>query len=327
VIFITHDLGLVDRFADRAVVLYKGRIVEEGPVAGIFLHPVHPYTKGLLFCRPALHQKGKRLPVVSDFLGADPPMVKLRTETREPVTPAPALPKELLMRARHLQVWYPAEKNIFGKPVRWIKAVNDVSMDVYRGETLGLVGESGCGKTTLGRTLLRLIRPVSGSIHYGDEDLLAMPEHSLSKFRRHIQIVFQDPYSSLNPRMMIGAAIAEPLRVHGGEGKNRNLREQVIGLLEKVDLRPEHFYRYPHEFSGGQRQRVVIARALALNPDFVVFDESVSALDVSVQAQVLNLINDLKKEFRFTAVFISHNLAVVRYISDRILEMRNGRII
>ena len=214
-----------------------------------------------------------------------------------------------------------------GREKHWVKAVQDVSFDILTGETLGLVGESGCGKTTLGRALLRLNKPRGGTIEYAGTDLLAMPERELRPFRKNIQIVFQDPYSSLNPRLEVGPALAEPLKIHLPSLSRSERKERVLELLRKVDLSPEHYNRYPHEFSGGQRQRIVIARALSLNPDFVVFDESVSALDVSIQAQVLNLINDLKQEFGFTAVFISHDLSVIRYLCDRVMVMEKGRIV
>ena len=333
VIFITHDLGVVAEIADRAIVLYKGRIVETGNVKDLFSNPQHPYTRGLLFCRPVLHNKGDRLPVVSDFIdedGKDKEQVTrnkrqdANIETRENKTADNN--DEPLVRVEKLNVWYPAKKTFFGKTVEYTKAVNDVSFDVYGGETLGLVGESGCGKTTLGRALLRLIEPVSGKIIFNGLDLVTTTAGELKKLRKDIQIVFQDPYSSLNPRLTIGSAIAEALKVHDLIPTERQRKDKVMELLEKVNLKTSYFERYPHEFSGGQRQRIVIARALALNPSFVVFDESVSALDVSVQAQVLNLINDLKNEFGFTVIFISHDLAVIRYISDRILVMNKGQI-
>ena len=215
---------------------------------------------------------------------------------------------------------------MLGKPLHHLKAVDDVSFDVYEGETLGLVGESGCGKTTLGRAILRLVEPTAGKIIYDGEDLTAKTRTDVKPFRKKIQMVFQDPYSSLNPRITIGSALTEPLVVHQKSLKTTQRKDRVIELLEKVDLKPEHFNRYPHEFSGGQRQRIVIARALVLNPSFVVCDEPVSSLDVSVQAQVLNLLNDLKREFNFTIISISHDLSVVRYFSDRILVMNKGKI-
>jgi peptide/nickel transport system ATP-binding protein len=299
--------------------------VEEQPVKQLFQHPQHAYTKALLACRPANHPRGERLPVVSDFLDSG----ELNKHTI-PTSFTPHLKEktsEQLIEVRNLSVWFPAKKTFFGKPLQFIHAVDDVSFEVYNGETLGLVGESGCGKTTLGRTLLRLIEPTSGHIIYKGKDLAAMRSSELRMLRKNIQIVFQDPYSSLNPRITIGSAIAEPLKVHGLVVGERKRKDQVVELLEKVNLPADHYNRYPHEFSGGQRQRIVIARALALNPSFIVCDESVSALDVSVQAQVLNLLNDLKKEYGFTVIFISHDLAVVRYISDRIMVMNRGRIV
>jgi len=327
VIFITHDLGVVAEIADRAVVLYNGSIVEEGEVKKLFADPRHPYTKGLLRCRPVLHQKGERLPVVSDFINGEGGLKsEAGTQIEKSQNSDIRLHSSVLIRVQNLSVWFPSKKNFLGKAIDYVKAVDEVSFDVYEGEILGLVGESGCGKTTLGRALLRLIEPSGGEIIFSGLDLTACTKNELKKLRRDIQIVFQDPYSSLNPRITIGSAIEEPMKVHHLVEPEWQRKNKVADLLEKVNLNAEYFHRYPHEFSGGQRQRIVIARALAMNPSFVVFDESVSALDVSVQAQVLNLINDLKKEFGFTVIFISHDLSVVRYISDRIMVMNKGKI-
>lgn len=326
VIFITHDLGVVAEVADRAIVMYKGAIVEQGSTTELFRNPQHPYTKGLLACRPVLHPKGTRLPVVSDFLNkSESAPVAASNNSAKNEQPNTGNP-ETLISVKNLKVWFPSHRTFFGKTLDYTKAVNDVSFEVYKGETLGLVGESGCGKTTLGRSLLRLIEPTGGTILYNGMDLTATKRDNLKQLRKDIQIVFQDPYSSLNPRITIGHAIAEPMRVHGILPTAGQRKDRVMELLQKVDLKPEHFYRYPHEFSGGQRQRIVIARALSLSPEFIVCDESVSALDVSVQAQVLNLLNDLKREFGFTTIFISHDLSVVRYISDRIMVMNKGSI-
>ncbi|MBS1919526.1 MAG: ABC transporter ATP-binding protein [Bacteroidetes bacterium] len=327
VIFITHDLSLVAEIADRAIVMYRGEIAEQGSVKEIFTNAKHPYTKALLACRPANHKKQERLPVVSDFLNIisglkilqpEPGPVNEEKKKSDQTTP--------LLRVENLSVWFPTKKTFLGKPIGFTKAVDNVSFEVFKGETLGLVGESGCGKTTLGRTLLRLIEPTSGKIIYNNTELTLKKKEELTSLRKDIQIVFQDPYSSLNPRLSIGYAIAEPLKVHGLISKQKERKEKVFELLEKVGLKADHFSRYPHEFSGGQRQRIVIARALALSPSFLVCDESVSALDVSVQAQVLNLLNDLKKEYGFTIIFISHDLSVVHYISDRIMVMNKGKV-
>ena len=329
VIFITHDLGVVAEVADRAVVMYRGEIVEAGRVADIFTNPKHAYTKGLLACRPVLHPKGERLPVVSDFLENNRPF-DLNRYTRPAEQPVIEQKQEMVrqpfIQVSRLNVWFPSKKSLLGKPLEYVKAIDNIRFEIYKGETLGLVGESGCGKTTLGRTLLGLIKPTSGSVYYDGTDLSKIDAGTMKEMRKDIQIIFQDPYSSLNPRLTIGAAIAEPLKVHNIISGNTQRKDRVIELLEKVNLKAEHFHRYPHEFSGGQRQRIVIARALAMNPSFIVCDESVSALDVSVQAQVLNLLNDLKAEMGFTIVFISHDLSVVRYISDRIMVMNKGKI-
>ncbi len=332
VLFITHDLSVVAEIADRVAVMYKGEIVEQATAQQIFSAPEHRYTKALLACRPALHVKGERLPVVSDFMQVDKTdeMVEKSAVVFEKVmeTTNSGLPTSIakLLTVSHLKVYFPSRKSFFGKTATYTKAVDDVSFDVLEGETLGLVGESGCGKSTLGRAILRLIDATEGNIYYKGIDLLHADSKTMQTLRKDMQIIFQDPYSSLNPRITIGDAIAEPLQVHGLVNGKKERKEKVIFLLEKVNLTPEHYYRYPHEFSGGQRQRIVIARALALQPSFVICDESVSALDVSVQAQVLNLLNDLKKEFGFTAIFISHDLSVVRYISDRIMVMNQGHI-
>ena len=345
VIFITHDLNVVAEIADRVVVMYKGKIVEQGAAKTIYHLPKHPYTKALLACRPLIHSKAERLPVVSDFMvtdehgtireidrnynkiNIDGGKEEIEPGKRMPIKPPVIGEGKILVRVENLEVWFSAKKTFLGKTLEFTKAVNDVSFNVIEGETLGLVGESGCGKTTLGRALLRLIQPTGGKVFFKDTDLLHADSKTLQALRKDMQIIFQDPYSSLNPRITIGKAITEPLTVHHIGSSLKERKERVMDLLEKVSLKPEHYNRYPHEFSGGQRQRIVIARALALQPSFIICDESVSALDVSVQAQVLNLLNDLKKEFGFTAIFISHDLSVVRYISDRIMVMNKGVIV
>ncbi|MEP7252522.1 MAG: ABC transporter ATP-binding protein [Ginsengibacter sp.] len=332
VIYITHDLGLVAEIADKVVVMYRGEIVETGPVKEIFLNPKHLYTEALIKCRPDAGSKGKKLPVITDFMN-ETPDENANTE-RSQIVHAEAKPgkslsnpnKGALLKVEHLKVYFPTKKSFTGKVLRETKAVDDVSFSVDKGETVGLVGESGCGKTTLGRTLLRLIAPTAGNIFFNDKDLAKIPQEEMRKMRKDIQIIFQDPYGSLNPRLTIGQAISEPMKIHNILPTEKMRREKIMELLQKVDLKPDYFNRYPHEFSGGQRQRICIARALSLNPDFIICDESVSALDVSVQAQVLNLLNELKAELGFTCIFISHDLGVVHYISDRIMVMHHGKI-
>ncbi len=335
VIFISHDLGVVAEIADKVMVMYKGRIVEKGVAKDVYKNPQHPYTKALLACRPGLHAKGERLPVVSDFIDNKQINIYEKDEVTKTLQSrqAPVLPIEEvtatnqpLLSVERLKVWFPAKRRLFGSTKEFMKAVDDVSFELYEGETLGLVGESGCGKSTLGRSILQLIEPTAGNVLFKGENLEKASKERLRSLRKDMQIIFQDPYSSLNPRMTIGQAIGEPLEVHSLVKNKRDKKEKVIEMLAKVNLSPDHYHRYPHEFSGGQRQRIVIARALSVRPSFIICDESVSALDVSVQAQVLNLLNDLKKEFQFTSIFISHDLSVVRYVSDRIMVMNKGKI-
>lgn len=326
VLLITHDLGVVADIADKIVVMYKGEIVEQGNAATLLQSPQHPYTKALLACRPAGKAKGERLPVVSDFIGEK--SEKAEAENGKQKAESAALnATTAVLKVENLKVYFPGKKKILGSAAPEFKAVDNVSFEVKQGETLGLVGESGCGKTTLGRAILQLVPVTSGRIVLGDTDITTVKPDALRSMRKDLQIIFQDPYGSLNPRITIGNSILEPLQVHGVLDNNNQRKEKVIALLEKVSLQADHFNRYPHQFSGGQRQRICIARALALNPGFLIFDESVSALDVSVQAQVLNLLNDLKKELGFTSIFISHDLSVVRYISDRIMVMHKGKIV
>lgn len=326
VLFITHDLGLVAAFADEVLVMHKGIIVEKGLTKTVLQNPQHAYTKALLACKPHKESKGRKLPVVSDFIKEG---ISIETDLNQILQPLqiPLISETPVLSVQNLRVFFPDKKNIFGKPISFFKAVDDVSFKVNEGETIGLVGESGCGKTTLGRSILQLIKPTSGEILLHGKALQSMTNQELRNTRKDLQIVFQDPYGSLNPRISIGEAILEPLMVHGLLNNKKERKEQVIQLLEQVNMSADVYTRYPHQFSGGQRQRICIARALALKPSFLIFDESVSALDVSVQAQVLNLINDLKNKYKFTSIFISHDLSVVHYISDRILVMNKGKIV
>ncbi|HTB99132.1 MAG TPA: ABC transporter ATP-binding protein [Ferruginibacter sp.] len=327
VVFISHDIELVADIADKIIVMYKGEIVEQGETKDILRNPQHAYTKALLTCRPGKHSKGERLPVVSDFFSDGNSIEKINTVPNISAIRNQKSEIYPVLSVKDISVHFSEKKKIFAKQKEPFKAVDNVSFDIFKGETIGLVGESGCGKTTLGRAILQLIPATSGNIILDGTDLTHLSKKEMRPLRKNLQIIFQDPYGSLNPRLTIGNAIKEPMKVHQLFSNYKQQNDKVIELLEKVNLKAGHFNRYPHQFSGGQRQRICIARALALNPSFLIFDESVSALDVSVQAQVLNLLNDLKKEFDFTSIFISHDLAVVRYISDRILVMNKGKII
>lgn len=341
VLFITHDLGVIAELADRVLVMYQGQIVEQGTVEQIFNTPQHPYTKGLLACRPPLHQRLRRLPTVRDFLEAEGAQNsgEQNVSIEEVLTSASIRPQETaqrliqlqsqepLLSVQNLQVWFPDQRTFFGKTVSYTKAVDEVSFFVYPGETLGLVGESGCGKTTLGRSILRLVPARGGKVAFEGKEILHLSNQEFRPLRKDLQIIFQDPFSSLNPRKMVGEAILEPMRVHNILANDKERKERVLELLQTVSLEAKHFHRYPHEFSGGQRQRICIARALALNPKFLICDECVSALDVSVQAQVLNLLKDLQEQFQLTYLFISHDLSVVKFMSDRMLVMKSGKIV
>lgn len=344
IMFITHDLGIIAEIADTVAVMYKGKIVEYGSVWEIFSNPKHAYTKGLMACRPQPDRRLKYLPTITDFMEVvktpeGEPLIQEKPltveealrinaevstiDTRQRLTELEQ--KTPLLSVENLQVRYPV-RGVFGQTQRYIMAVNDVSFQVYPGETMGLVGESGCGKTTLVRTLLRLIQPAEGRIVFEGMDVCCLNRDQLRKLRRNMQIIFQDPFSSLDPRMTIGAAIMEPLQIHHCGGNRREQLQRVSYLLDRVGIDPSCSNRHPHEFSGGQRQRICIARALALNPKFIICDESVSALDVSVQAQVLNLLKELQEEFKLTYIFISHDLSVVKFMSDRIMVMNRGKV-
>ncbi len=364
IIFITHDLGVIAEIADEVLVMYRGEEVEYGPVLDIFANPKHPYTKGLLACRPRLETKYRRLPTVDDFMQTvreddtfriiEKKMDAARLQHLEttgrgrllhpktelswighpweeghhaPDTQTVAEGTAPLLSVKNLQVYFPVRRGILARTVDHIRAVDDVSFNVYRGQTLGLVGESGCGKTTTGRAILRLIEPTAGKVLYNGTDVAQLSSRELRNLRGKMQIVFQDPYGSLNPRMTIEAAITEPMVIQRIGTSRADRRDRAAQLLREVDLKPEFLRRYPHEFSGGQRQRICIARALAAGPDFIICDESVSSLDVSVQAQVLNLLKELQDKRGLTYIFISHSLSVVKFMADMMAVMNNGKIV
>ena len=366
ILFITHDLGVIAEIADDVAVMFRGKIVEYGPVLQIFENPQHPYTKGLLACKPRLDTAYRLLPTVADFMevrevvGPDNTKTvtivekqvsperdqQFRTQGRgrllhpqsvvkslgydvQPGTPPFAADAHFvpegtkpLLDVQNLKVYFPIRKGIFLRTVGHVKAVDGVSFQVYRGQTLGLVGESGCGKTTTGRAILRLIEPDAGVVTYNGINVRELGSSALRQLRRKMQIIFQDPYGSMNPRMTIESTLMEPMVIHKLGANSRDRRDKAVALLEEVDLRAEHLRRYPHEFSGGQRQRICIARCLAVEPEFIVCDESVSALDVSVQAQVLNLLKNLQEKRQLTYIFISHDLSVVKFMSDMMAVMQ-----
>lgn len=334
ILFISHDLGVIKDITSEINVMYRGKIVETGPTQSTLANPQHPYTKGLIACKPPMHYKPERLPVVSDFVTIE--------ETDDGYTFSPAdlaetksIPKRVpiqfeqapLLQVDNLAVRYPMAANFWGKTTSWLRAVDDLSFCIYKGETLGIVGESGCGKSTLGRTIVYLEKASSGVVSFEGRDLLKQRDSEWKATARQIQIIFQDPYSSLNPKMKIGSAIMEPMAVHGLYENHKGRREKMIALLEQVGMLPEHADRYPHEFSGGQRQRISIARALGLQPKLLICDESVAALDVSVQSQVLNLLKDLQAEYGLSMLFITHDMSVVNFIADRILVMNQGKVV
>ena len=339
VLFITHDLGVVAEIADRIVVMYRGKIVEQGSVKEIFSRPKHPYVKGLLACRPSLDCKYQTLPTVDDFMDTienKDGTIKILEKNNIESTLGELVEKKQnsknkhtqpLVEVRNLTVYFRSSKGLFGGESEEIHAVNGIDLTIHKGKTLGLVGESGCGKTTTGRAILNLIQPTTGEILYDGKSFAKLPRGGLLKYRKKMQIIFQDPYASLNPRLTIEQALTEPMLVHNIGDKQSNRRDRVVNLLEEVGLSSAYLLRYPHEFSGGQRQRICVARALAVEPEFIVCDECVSAMDVSVQAQVLNLLKELQRKRQLTYLFISHDLSVVKFISDYVAVMRAGQII
>lgn len=325
-LFITHDLAVIADIADEVAVMFRGDLVEHATGHDLFTNPKHPYTKGLLACRPSLEKNPKRLYTVEDFLEDEKKEANVSLSDNEIKTPNRE-ETDVILEVNGLKKYFPIKGGFFNTVKTQFKAVDDVSFNLQKGKILGLVGESGCGKTTLGRTILKLIDPTGGTVKYKGQDITDMSQKDFRQLRKKMQIIFQDPYSSLNPRMTIGDIVTEPMDIHNILANKKERNERAADLLEKVGLAGDYLNRYPHEFSGGQRQRICIARALSLNPEFIICDESVSALDVSVQAQVLNLLLDLKEEFDLSYIFISHDLSVIKFISDEIGVMNKGRIV
>ncbi|MXV37617.1 dipeptide ABC transporter ATP-binding protein [Flavobacteriaceae bacterium Ap0902] len=325
IIFISHDLGVIAEISNRVLVMYKGDIVEKGTSSQIFHDPKQPYTQGLLACRPNMKYRAKKLLTISDYTQHKNTQVEIETADERNKRLSLIYDKKPILIVNNLNKYFHIHKGFWEKK-KTVKAVNHINFALYEGETLGLVGESGSGKTTLSRTLLLLEKPDAGEILYHNTDLASLSNHQIREIRKDIQIIFQDPYASLNPRYTTRQILLEPMKIHG-IGKNKAERNQMVkDLLDQVNLPQTAMDKYPHEFSGGQRQRIGIARAIALNPKIIICDESVSALDVSVQATILNLLNDLKKELKLTYLFISHDLSVVKYMSDRLIILQNGEI-
>ena len=324
IIFISHDLALVSEISDNIVVMYKGEIIEKGSVSEVFNNPKKEYTKALINSRPSVNERLKVLPTIQDYLNETISNTVVSSTERDEAH-RKMYNKIPLLQVVNVDKEYVTKGFLLSKDTNF-KAVNNVSFNLYEGETLGLVGESGCGKSTLGNAILQLDKATSGEIFYKGIDVTKISKSELRLLRKEIQLIFQDPYSSLNPRIPVGKAIMEPMRVHKLYKNDKERKQKTIELLERVGLLEEHFYRYPHEFSGGQRQRIGIARTIAVSPKLIICDESVSALDISVQAQVLNLLNELKDKFGFSYIFISHDLAVVKYMSDQLVVMNKGRI-
>lgn len=335
ILFISHDLGVIAEISDDVAVMYRGKIVEYGPVTEILTNPQHPYTKGLLSCRPPLDVKVDRLRTVADFLQGNEELNEMgiaksshiytQTEVNERRVKLESTPP--ILEVKDLKVYFPIRKGLLGRVVDYVKAVDGVSFKVHKGQTLGLVGESGCGKTTTGRAIIRLVDPTAGEVHFEGHDFLKLRGNELRTARKRIQMIFQDPYSSLNPRMTVKQIVVEGMVIHKIHQTAKEREEAAVQLLEQCGMPADSMNRFPHEFSGGQRQRIAIARTLAVKPELIICDESVSALDVSVQAQILNLLKDLQDELGVAYIFISHDLSVIKHISDEIAVMNKGLIV